>query len=111
VDEFKPLVDDEEDEARYGYVYYALKQIRKSTALRLNQVRRVHNERAVLGRAVQVDPIEPTLKAPGTERLKLKYDEPPSNFALKFKLRRYNSGRWPVRAPSLSPSFTASVTR
>jgi len=38
---------------------------------------------------VQVDPIKPTLKAPGTERLKLKYDEPPSNFAFKFNLRRY----------------------
>ena len=38
---------------------------------------------------MQVDPIKPTLKAPGTERLKLKYDEPPSNFAFKFNLRRY----------------------
>ena len=27
------------------------------------------------GRAVQVDPIKPTLKAPGTKRLKLKYDK------------------------------------
>jgi hypothetical protein len=27
-----------------------------------------------LGRAVQVDPIRPRLKAPGTKRLKLKYD-------------------------------------
>ena len=38
---------------------------------------------------MQVDPIKPTLKAPGTKRLKLQYDEPPSSFALKFKLRRY----------------------
>jgi len=30
---------------------------------------------AALGRAVQVDPIKPTSKAPGTKRLKLKYDE------------------------------------
>ena len=29
------------------------------------------------------------LKAPGTKRLKLKYDEPLSNFAFKFNLRRY----------------------
>jgi len=29
--------------------------------------------RAVRGRAVQVEPIEPTLKAPGTKHLKLKY--------------------------------------
>ena len=31
------------------------------------------------GRAVQVDPIKPTLKAPGTKRLRLKYDVPLSN--------------------------------
>jgi hypothetical protein len=29
---------------------------------------------ATLGRAVQVDPIKPTLKVPGTKHLKLKYD-------------------------------------
>jgi len=39
---------------------------------------------------VQVDPIKPMLKPPGTKRLKLKYDESPSNFAFKFNLRRYN---------------------
>jgi hypothetical protein len=39
---------------------------------------------------VQVDPIKPTLKAPGTERLKLEYDEPASNLAFKFNLRRYH---------------------
>jgi hypothetical protein len=38
---------------------------------------------------VQVDPINPTLKALGTKRLKLKCDEPLSNFAFKFNLRRY----------------------
>jgi len=38
------------------------------------------------GRAVQVDPIKPTLKAPGTKRLKLKYDKLLSNFAFKFQL-------------------------
>ena len=31
----------------------------------------------------------PTLKAPGTKRLKLKNDEPVSNVAFKFNLRRY----------------------
>ena len=41
------------------------------------------------GRAVQVDPIKPALKAPGTKRLKLKYDELLSNLAFKFNLRRY----------------------
>jgi hypothetical protein len=41
------------------------------------------------GKAVQVDPIKPTLKAPGTKRLKLQYDILPSNFAVKFNLRCY----------------------
>ena len=41
------------------------------------------------GRAVRVDPIKPTLKAPGIKLLKLKYDKPLSNFAFKFNLRRY----------------------
>jgi hypothetical protein len=38
---------------------------------------------------VQVDPIKPTLKAPGTKRLKLEYGELVSSFAFSFKLRRY----------------------
>jgi len=33
--------------------------------------------------------MNPTLKAPGSWRLKLNCDEPLSNFAFKFKLRRY----------------------
>jgi hypothetical protein len=44
------------------------------------------------GRAVQVDPVKPTLKAPGTEHLKLKHDKRLSIFAFKFNLRRYNAG-------------------
>jgi hypothetical protein len=39
---------------------------------------------------MQVDPIKPTLKAPGTKRAKLKCDKPLSNFAFKLKLRRYD---------------------
>ena len=38
---------------------------------------------------MQVDPIKPTMKAPGTKRLKLEYDETLSDFAFKFKLCRY----------------------
>ena len=38
---------------------------------------------------MQVDPINPTLKAPGTKRLKLKCDTLLSTFAFKFHLRRY----------------------
>jgi hypothetical protein len=39
---------------------------------------------------VQVDPIKPTLKAPGTERLKLEQDGLLSNFGFKFNLRHYS---------------------
>jgi len=39
---------------------------------------------------VQVDPTKPTLNAPGAKRLKLKFDEALSNFALNVNLRRYN---------------------
>ena len=38
---------------------------------------------------MQVDPIKPTLKAPGTKRLNLKCDELLSSFAFEFNLRRY----------------------
>ena len=38
---------------------------------------------------MQVDPINPTVKAPGIKRLKVHFDKPLSNFALEFKLRRY----------------------
>ena len=44
------------------------------------------------GRAVQVDPFKPTLKAPGTKRLKLKHDKLVSSFAFIFNLRRYIPG-------------------
>jgi hypothetical protein len=44
------------------------------------------------GRAVQVDPIKSTLKAPGTKCLKRKCHELLSNFAFNFQLRRYNTG-------------------
>ena len=50
----------------------------------LQRVRRRH------GRAVQVDSIktrvESARRAPGAKRLKLKYDEPLSNFAYNFQL-------------------------
>jgi len=43
------------------------------------------------GRAVQVDPIKPTLKPTGTKRLKFNFDELLSTSAFKFNLRRYIS--------------------
>ena len=41
---------------------------------------------------MQVDPNKPTLKAPGTECLRLKCKELLSNFGSKFDLRRYILG-------------------
>jgi len=38
---------------------------------------------------VQVDPIQPKSKPPGTKRLKLEYDGLLSNFGFKGNLRRY----------------------
>jgi hypothetical protein len=38
------------------------------------------------GRAVQVAPIRPTLKAPGTKRLKLQYDDTAFNFSFRIQL-------------------------
>jgi hypothetical protein len=42
------------------------------------------------GRAMQVDPIKHTLKAPGSMHLKLGYGGPVSNFGFEFNLRRYS---------------------
>ena len=50
------------------------------------------------GMVVQVDPIKPTLKAPGTYRLKLKYDKLLSIFAFNFSLRRFTTVRLPATA-------------
>ena len=38
---------------------------------------------------MQVDPIKPKLKLPGTTRLKLKYDKLLSSFTFNFNLCRY----------------------
>jgi len=46
---------------------------------------------------VHVDPIKPTLKAPGTKRLKLKYDSLLSSFGFKFNSRRYTMAGRGVR--------------
>jgi hypothetical protein len=48
---------------------------------------------------VQVDPFKPTLKAPGTKRLKLKCDLLLLTFAFKFKLRRYITVFYSCSAP------------
>ena len=38
---------------------------------------------------MRVDPIKPMLKAPGTQRLNLKYEEVLSNVAVESNLRHY----------------------
>jgi hypothetical protein len=43
------------------------------------------------GRAVQVDPMKPPLKAPGIKRLKLEHDEPLSSSGFNFNMRRYDA--------------------
>ena len=44
---------------------------------------------------MHVEPMKLMLKAPGTKRLNLKYDEPPSKIAFKINLRRYCEGPEP----------------
>ena len=43
----------------------------------------------VPGRALQVDPIKPTLKASGSKHLNLEHNELLSSFAFNFNLRHY----------------------
>jgi hypothetical protein len=50
----------------------------------------------IRGKAVQVDPIKSTLKAPGTQALRLRYDQLLSTFALKLNSRRYTAASSPA---------------
>ena len=56
-----------------------------------------------LGRAVQVEPIKPKLKPPGTKRLKLKCVILLSTSAFKFNLRRY------ISMSTLKPIMSTTV--
>ena len=61
---------------------------------------------------MQVDPVKPTLKPPGTKRLKLKCDEPLSNFAFNFNLRRYieqTATTWEETLQTLQVGFGFSL--
>ena len=65
------------------------------------------------GRAVQVDPMKPKLKPPGTKRLKPKCDTLPSISAFKFHLHHYtratSSGRQRTHNPSRSSARRAAA--
>ena len=58
---------------------------------------------------MQVDPIKPTLKVPGSKRLKLMYDEPLSSFALNSILRRYVQAVWRATLASLATWGSAAA--
>jgi hypothetical protein len=53
--------------------------------------------------------MKPTLKAPRTKRLKLKYDVPLSNFAFKFNLRRYSSAPRLATALPVAPRVSVAT--
>ena len=55
---------------------------------------------------MQVEPIKPPLQAPGSKRLKLKCEEPLSNFAFKFNLRHYTQV-----GPSAAAAAAAAAAR
>jgi hypothetical protein len=64
---------------------------------------------------VQLDPIKPMLKLPGTKRSRLKCDESLSESAFKFKLRRYTKEAASFRAfkghlPADHPEATAALS-
>ena len=50
------------------------------------------------GKAVQIDPMTPALKLPGTKHLKPTWDELLSTFAFKTNLRRYIEGECHLHA-------------
>ena len=58
-------------------------------AVHSGRARGLHR-RGAPGKAVQVEPIKPMLKAPGTKCLNLKCDKLLSSFAFNFNLRRYS---------------------
>ena len=75
---------------------------------------RRHHERGhlqVQGEAVQVDPINPTVKARESKRLKLKCDKQLSHSAFKFNLRRYIEGQSRSTALRLAALNTAGFAQ
>ena len=97
MDECKPLLVGCDDfEIR---VFQNEEVIREVTeAERVMGLAHVRGERFgyALGRVVQVDPVKPTLKAPGDKRLKPQLDDMLSNCPFKFNLRHHSwaTARW-----------------
>ena len=60
---------------------------------------------------MQFYPINPTLNAPGTQRLKLQYDEVLSSFAFNFNLRRYNSADYDMSDIFFTYTLAGAYTR
>jgi len=60
---------------------------------------------------VHVDPIKPTLRAPGIKRLNLKCDKLRSTFAFKFNLRRYNEEGQDVFTYNVQERTAGAYTR
>jgi len=55
--------------------------------------------------------MKPTLKAPGSKRLKLKYDGPLSNFGFNFNLHRYTKEKEHDRPISLPGIVSEAAPR
>ena len=62
---------------------------------------------ALLGGAVQVNPIKPMLKPPGTKQLKLQCDTLLPIFAFKFNLRNYS---WTTPCARCTPRRSGSTS-
>ena len=60
---------------------------------------------------MQVDPVKPALKAPGTQRLKLNYDYLLTSFAFNFNLRRYNKAGAAVEAAHTTAHHANAAAR
>jgi hypothetical protein len=65
----------------------------------------MHQLCRALGRALQLDPIKPTLKAPGTKRSKLECNGLLSTFGFEFSLSRYS---WSTATTSTWCTATSS---
>jgi len=60
---------------------------------------------------VLVDPIKPNLKRPDAKRLKLKSDEPLSDFAFSFNLRRYSKAEFEISKEKMEEKVEKRVTK